>query len=170
MSLVAAICAAAPLVAQESEAERLQRRIEDRVAVLETVREMLEALGSRNTSRLEALHLPQALTISVRTGGEAEFPRVLTLPELLESIADVTVPLRERIWDPEVRVDGDVASVWTPYDFYVDGEFSHCGHDAFHLIRVGDDWRIAAASYTVAQPPDCRTHPEGPPAGVSDPR
>lgn len=166
IALTGAAVLAAPLAAQESDMERSQRQIEDRVAVLETVRELFRALGSRDLGRMEELHLPQALTVSIRSGGESEFPRVRTVPEVLESIGSVTVPLQERIWDAEVRVDGDIASVWAPYDFWVDGSFSHCGHDAVHLVRVDGSWRISAVTYTIAQPPECRLHPDGPPPGM----
>ncbi|MBT8220231.1 MAG: nuclear transport factor 2 family protein [Bacteroidia bacterium] len=49
----------------------------------------------------------------------------------------------EEWWSPEVRIDGNLAQVWTPYAFYIDDTFSHCGVDAFHLIRLNDDsWKI----------------------------
>lgn len=33
--------------------------------------------------------------------------------------------LLERAWAPEMRIDGLIATVWTRYDFHVDGAFSH---------------------------------------------
>ena len=48
----------------------------------------------------------------------------------------------ERIWDPEVRIDGDVAQVWAYYTFHRNGAFSHCGVDAFMLLKVGGEWKI----------------------------
>jgi len=144
---------------------RSQRQIEDRTAVLETVRELFRALGARDVARMEELHLPQALTVSIRSDGESEYPRVRSVPEVLASISSVTVPMLERIWDAEVRVDGDIAAVWAPYEFWIDGSFSHCGHDAVQLVRVDGSWRISAIIYTIAQPPECRLHPDGPPPG-----
>lgn len=32
-----------------------------------------------------------------------------------------------------IQVDGPLATVWARYDFYLNGTFSHCGHDAFML-------------------------------------
>ena len=52
----------------------------------------------------------------------------------------------ERIFDPEVRIDGTLASVWAPYDFHLNKQFSHCGVDAFHLLKLQDGWRIVALS------------------------
>ena len=49
----------------------------------------------------------------------------------------------EPIWDLKVNVDGDFAQAWASYAFYVGKQFSHCGVDAFHLVRGTDgQWRI----------------------------
>lgn len=48
----------------------------------------------------------------------------------------------ERIWDPEVLVDGPLATAWTPYAFYLGDTFSHCGVNAIHLVRRADGWKI----------------------------
>jgi hypothetical protein len=48
----------------------------------------------------------------------------------------------ERIWDLEVRVDGNLATAWMRYAFYVDDRFSHCGVNAMQLFRDGEGWRI----------------------------
>src|SRR5256885_3716182 len=46
---------------------------------------------------------------------------------------DTATQFRERMWNPEVRIDGGIATLWTPYDFHVGPRFSHCGYDAFQL-------------------------------------
>jgi hypothetical protein len=48
----------------------------------------------------------------------------------------------ERIYDPEVRIDGNVAQVWAYYTFHRNTTFSHCGVDAFMLVKVGSTWKI----------------------------
>jgi hypothetical protein len=48
----------------------------------------------------------------------------------------------EEIWDVKVQLDGDFAQAWCDYAFYVDKTFSHCGVDAFHLIKSKDGWKI----------------------------
>ena len=49
----------------------------------------------------------------------------------------------EPIWDLKINVDGDFAQAWASYAFYVGKQFSHCGVDAFHLVRGTDgQWRI----------------------------
>jgi len=49
----------------------------------------------------------------------------------------------EKIWNTEVRIDDNLAQVWTDYAFFVDDRFSHCGVDAFQLTRDSDGvWQI----------------------------
>ena len=62
--------------------------------------------------------------------------------------------------NPEVRLHGTVATVWTPYDFWIDGKFSHCGIDAFDLVKTASGWKIAGVVFTVE--PKCEPSPLGP--------
>ncbi|HRI25949.1 MAG TPA: nuclear transport factor 2 family protein [Ferruginibacter sp.] len=48
----------------------------------------------------------------------------------------------ERITFDVVRVDGALAIVWTPYKFYFNGKFSHCGANSFQLVRFNGSWKI----------------------------
>lgn len=69
----------------------------------------------------------------------------------------------ERGYKGEVRVQGPIASVWYPYDLYVDGKWSHCGVDVFTLLKRDGRWRIATLVWSAEQPPVCSPHPDGPP-------
>lgn len=51
-------------------------------------------------------------------------------------------PWSEPIWDAKIDIDGDFAQVWVKYAFYLGTKFSHCGVDAFHLIKEGTEWKI----------------------------
>lgn len=48
----------------------------------------------------------------------------------------------ERISFETVKIDGPLASVWTPYQFYYKGKFSHCGVNSFQLVRFNGQWKI----------------------------
>ncbi len=48
----------------------------------------------------------------------------------------------ERIGAAEIRIDDDLATVFTPYAFYYNGNLSHCGVNVFQIARVGTDWKI----------------------------
>ena len=48
----------------------------------------------------------------------------------------------ERLLDYKVQIDGNLAHVWTPYEFWLNGSFSHCGANAFTLAKTDDGWKI----------------------------
>jgi hypothetical protein len=50
--------------------------------------------------------------------------------------------LDERITFDMIKIDGPLASVWTPYSFYYNGQFSHCGVNSFQLLRTASGWKI----------------------------
>ncbi|MBU1820432.1 MAG: nuclear transport factor 2 family protein [Bacteroidetes bacterium] len=54
----------------------------------------------------------------------------------------------ERIYDLKIEVDGPMATVWAPYKFYVGEKFSHCGVNAFTLLKTDAGWKIAAITDT----------------------
>ena len=59
-----------------------------------------------------------------------------------------------------LMVQGNLAQVWAPYDFHLDGKLSHCGIDSFSLVRNADGWRVVGVSYTV-QKVGCAPSPLG---------
>jgi len=48
----------------------------------------------------------------------------------------------ERIQFETIKIDGPLAIVWTPYSFYHNGKFSHCGVNSFQLVRFEGIWKI----------------------------
>jgi arginase len=54
----------------------------------------------------------------------------------------------EQVYDVQVLVDGEMASVWAPYTFYLDGAISHCGINSIELLRDADGWKVTQLSDT----------------------
>ncbi|NMH85920.1 nuclear transport factor 2 family protein [Flavivirga algicola] len=48
----------------------------------------------------------------------------------------------ERLLDYSIQIDGNMANVWTPYEFWFNDKFSHCGVNSFQLFKDGDTWKI----------------------------
>lgn len=117
--------------------------------VVAVANRLFAAMESRDTAEIRRLFLPQARIVSVGSQGGAPVVRERSPDEFIPGIARAPEPLRERMWSPEVRIDGDLAMLWAPYDFHRGARFSHCGTDAFQMVRLGGAWRIAALSYTV---------------------
>lgn len=64
--------------------------------------------------------------------------------EFLKAIADRTADQKwdEKLLAYEVQIDGNLANVWTPYEFYLNENFSHCGANQFTLARTNEGWKI----------------------------
>ena len=48
----------------------------------------------------------------------------------------------ERIMFETIKIDGPLAFAWTPYSFYYNNNFSHCGVNSFQLVRFDGVWKI----------------------------
>jgi hypothetical protein len=49
---------------------------------------------------------------------------------------------KEKILSYSIQVDGTMANVWTPYEFWLDGKFLHCGVNSFQLFKDDGNWKI----------------------------
>jgi hypothetical protein len=73
--------------------------------------------------------------------------KTIIVSESLQEFAEFVGKLKkdsadERITFETVKIDGPLAIAWTPYKFYYNGKFSHCGVNSFQLIRFEGRWKI----------------------------
>lgn len=140
-------CAAAGTGARPAGADAVSAA--DRDAVIAAVQSLFDAMRTRDTVAIRAAFTPNAQLVSIRsTPGAPPRVNVVSVSAFAASIGRATEELVERMWDPRVEVAGDIASLWAPYDFRRGRSFSHCGHDAAHLVRTAEGWKIAAITYT----------------------
>ena len=72
--------------------------------------------------------------LTVRTENVNDFLKFIASPK--KAIPD------ERITFETIKIDGALASVWTPYKFYMGEQFSHCGANSFQLVKTDGSWKI----------------------------
>jgi hypothetical protein len=132
----------------------------DRAAVLKVVQTFFDTMTARDVEGVRKIMTAEGrfYAMDVRAPGRA--PQSFTGEEYFARLQKQTQTHRERIWNPKVRVHDAIASVWAPYDFWTDGKFSHCGVDAFDLIKTADGWKIAGGAFTMEA--TCAPSPLGP--------
>lgn len=130
--------------------------------IVAVVQEFFDAMAAGDSALGASTLLLEGQFTSIRETPEGARTGITRHSDFLTSIASGDQARLERMWDPTVLVQGRVAMLWTPYDFHIDGEFSHCGIDVFSLLKTDDRWRIAGVSYTVERD-DCPESPLGPP-------
>lgn len=155
-----ALCIAAPtLRAQDA----------DRANILATVQKVFDAMRTRDTALLSQAFDSTARLVGV-SGRNGPAAVTLTAPgQFGASIARAPAGdvWNERIFDPEVRIDGTVAQVWAYYTFHRNGTFTHCGIDAFMLVKVGAVWKITQLADSRRTQGCSHTEPPGETQGTS---
>jgi aryl carrier-like protein len=114
--------------------------------VLARVHAFVDAVSTHDVDAARELLLPGATSVKKRPDGSVS---VQSSDDFFAALGSSHAVWRERIWHPTVLVQGDIAQVWVPYDFHIDGKLSHCGIDSISLVRMAGDWRIAGISYTI---------------------
>ena len=113
-------------------------------AVKATVNRLFDGMRKGDSALLMQAFAPGAILQSVgrtregatvvRTDSVAAFARQIGTPH--------TEVYDERIEFGAIHIDGNMASVWTPYKFYLGDKFSHCGVNSFQLVKLNGAWKI----------------------------
>lgn len=109
-----------------------------------TVNKMFDAMRNSDAAMLQSVFGDSAVlqTIS-RTKDAQTVVRNESIAAFATSISSAPKgSLDERISFETIKIDGPMATAWTPYSFYYNGKFSHCGVNSFQLVRFGGTWKI----------------------------
>jgi hypothetical protein len=114
-------------------------------AVLTPIHAMFDGMSKRDAAAIKAPTLPGGTMVLMRDGKPAQ----MTFEAFAERVGKPgKTQIEERIHDPLIRIDSDLAVVWAPFDFLVDGKVDHCGTDLFNMVRVDGKWMIASVADT----------------------
>jgi hypothetical protein len=122
---------------------------DDERAVLAVVDRLFAAMRAKDSAEMRRLFEPGARLVGMRTRPNGE---TVLQAQSWERFAafNASDPREwiERRFDTEVRIRGSLATVWNEYDFHFGSTPSHCGVDAFQLVRTSGEWRIAGVADT----------------------
>jgi len=118
---------------------------EQQQAVLAPITQLFGGMEKRDASTIKKPLLSGGTMVLMRDGK----PSQMTFEDFADRIGKPgTTHIEERIYDPLVRIDHDLAVVWAPFEFLVDGKVDHCGTDLFNLVRTDGKWVIASVADT----------------------
>jgi preprotein translocase subunit YajC len=116
----------------------------DQDAVKQTINNMFDAMRKGDSTMLrstfhknivfEGISNKKDGTVALDIDNPNDFIKTVGTPH--KEIYD------EQITFNDIKIDGDMASVWAPYKFYLGKTFSHCGVDVFTLMRTPAGWKI----------------------------
>ena len=123
-------------------ASTIAQTAEDSVKAV--VNKMFEAMKNSDGSTLKACFGDSVVFQTIARDKEGNtIVRNESVNEFVESINKLPKGAAdERISFETIKTDGPLAIVWAPYNFYYNGQFSHCGMDSFQLVRFGKEWKI----------------------------
>ena len=126
------------------------QKADDSKDALAVVTKMFAEMANHNPAAIAGLYTKNSnLTAIIKRKDGKNTIVAFTGEAFSKNFAEKKNDIREDMYAPEVKVFGDLASIWGRYVFFVDGKIAHCGINAFHLVRTDAGWRIANASTTI---------------------
>lgn len=111
----------------------------------ENIQLFFEAMHRKDTAAMRALTYGKIELKSIGKDKTGSFQITSEgFGEFLKSLASIpeNVHFEEKIHAFEIKIDGNMAHVWTPYSFFVNEKLSHCGTNSFQLYKKDGNWKI----------------------------
>ena len=107
---------------------------QEETAIKQSISVFFEGLQTGDTLKMQSI-------MEKNTGGALSFQ---SNSEFYKSIATIpkNIKIEERLLSYKIQVDGSMAHVWTPYEFYVNEKQSHIGTNSFTLLLENNSWKI----------------------------
>lgn len=112
--------------------------------VQKTIDAFFVGLNSKDTLIIKKTCHKEIILQSIVVENQSKKLQTDAYNDFLKSIGDIpkNVIINEKLLSYEIQIDDNLAHVWTPYEFYVNGKLSHKGAISFTLIKEDDSWQI----------------------------
>ena len=117
----------------------------DEEQIKATITQVFDGMRKNDSSLVRAVLHPVCMLKSI---GKNKIGEVrLQEDEILDWLKQIGTKragmiLDERLTSYYIKVDSEMAMAWTPYEFYVNEKFNHCGVDMFTLMKTDKGWKI----------------------------
>lgn len=113
--------------------------------VKQVVLDFFEAFHQQDTTELKKMVTKDIVMQSIAKDQSGK--TVLNITDFNKFVSSIaSIPKEnsflEKLLDFSIQIDGDMANAWTPYEFWYNGNLSHCGVNSFQLMRLNGSWKI----------------------------
>ncbi|MFY7739557.1 MAG: nuclear transport factor 2 family protein [Flavobacterium sp.] len=116
--------------------------------IQKTIEDFFVAFHAKDTVKLKSICSDKIILQSIMENAKGAKLSNESATEFFNSIASIPSDFKfeEKILNYSIQVDGTMAHVWTPYEFYINDKFSHSGVNAFTLFKENGSealgWKI----------------------------
>ena len=108
-----------------------------------SVNKLFEGMKKADSTMLKTLFTPTARLQTVENKAGNVSVKDDPIAGFISSVGKAPAgALDERLLSMDIRIDGDLATAWTPYAFFYNGQQRHCGANAFTLVKMDGSWKI----------------------------
>lgn len=112
--------------------------------VKQAVEKFFKAFHDRDTVAIRAVLADELVLHTITEKASGISLSVETREAFLKSLASIpkSIKYEEKLLLWNIQVDGKLAHVWTPYEFYINGNVVHTGVNSFQLYWKNGIWKI----------------------------
>ena len=136
------------------------QEVDDRAEILALMDKVFAAVASGEADDWRAIQLAEGTTLSFRPDEKGDQSmRLESNEQAIQQEPTDDAYLERWIGEPTVMIREPIAVVWGEYEFFINGERSHCGVDVADVVKMDGEWKVANFMWTVE--PDGCPEPKG---------
>lgn len=122
--------------------------------VKQTIVDFFDGFHTRDTVKMRNQFAKDIVMHSISERNPQAVLKSESATDFLKMIAVVpkSENFEERLLSYKIQIDGSLAHVWTPYEFYINGKLSHTGVNSFQLFKDKNGWKITYCIDTRKRP------------------
>jgi hypothetical protein len=113
--------------------------------VQKTIEIFFEGFHQKDTIKIKSVcydkMILQSISESVVKGNKLSDENVKDFYKSITTIPS-SMKFHEKILSYTIQIDGTMAHVWAPYEFYLNDKLSHSGVNTFTLFKEREAWKI----------------------------
>lgn len=114
------------------------------VEIKKSIATFFEGMHTKDTIKMQLVCSKHLLLQSISDKPKHTELSVEEASKFYKSVAALprNLKIEERLLDYKIQIDGPMAHVWTPYEFYINDKLSHKGVNSFQLFNDNGTWKI----------------------------
>lgn len=114
------------------------------MAVKKAIETMFNGMRAADSAMVHSVFTDHAVMQTVVKNGQG---KVILQEGSLDDFLKAVGSPHEKVYDEkilsyDIKIDGEMAAAWTPYEFFLGEDFSHKGVNSFQLAKLNGKWKV----------------------------